>query len=204
MLLTALEFLGLVAFAASGALAAVRARLDVFGVVVLGLTTALGGGVIRDLLLGVHPPSSLRSWPNLLVPAVTSLAVFYFHPQVARLRRAMLLADAVGLGLFVTSGTTTALGLGAPPYTACLIGMTSGIGGGVIRDVLLRQVPLVLRREIYALAALAGGIVVVVGAWLRLPSGPIVVLASAIVVAIRLLALWRSWNAPTAPGTGTG
>ena len=196
-----LELIGVAVFAASGALAAARARLDVFGVVVLGLTTALGGGVIRDVLLGVHPPSSLRSWPNLLVPAVTSLLVFWFHPQVARLRRAMLLADAVGLGLFVTSGTTTALSLGAPPYTACLIGMTSGIGGGAIRDVLLRQVPLVLRREIYALAALAGGIVVVVGAWLRLPSGPIVVLASAIVVAIRLLALWRSWNAPTAPGT---
>jgi uncharacterized membrane protein YeiH len=201
VLLTVLELIGVAVFAASGALAAARARLDVFGVVVLGLTTALGGGVIRDVLLGVHPPSSLRSWPNLLVPAVTSLLVFWFHPQVARLRRAMLLADAVGLGLFVTSGTTTALSLGAPPYTACLIGMTSGIGGGAIRDVLLRQVPLVLRREIYALAALAGGIVVVVGAWLRLPSGPIVVLASAIVVAIRLLALWRSWNAPTAPGT---
>lgn len=196
-----LELLGVAVFAASGALAAARARLDVFGVVVLGLSTALGGGVIRDVLLGVHPPSSLRSWPNLLVPAVTSLAVFWFHPQVARLRRAMLLADAVGLGLFVTSGTTTALRLGAPSYTACLIGMTTGIGGGAIRDVLLRQVPLVLRREIYALAALAGAIVVVVGAWLRLPSGPIVVLASALVVAIRLLALWRSWNAPTAPGT---
>jgi uncharacterized membrane protein YeiH len=201
VLLNVLELVGVAVFAASGALAAARARLDVFGVVVLGLTTALGGGVIRDVLLGVHPPSSLRSWPNLLVPAVTSLAVFWFHPQVARLRRAMLLADAVGLGLFVTAGTTTALNLGAPPYTACLIGMTSGIGGGAIRDVLLRQVPLVLRREIYALAALAGAIVVVVGAWLRLPSGPIVVVASAIVVAIRLLALWRSWNAPTAPGT---
>jgi uncharacterized membrane protein YeiH len=201
VLLTVLELLGVAVFAASGALAAARARLDVFGVVVLGLTTALGGGVIRDVLLGVHPPSSLRSWLNLLVPAITSIAVFWFHPQVARLRRAMLLADAVGLGLFVTAGTTTALSLGAPSYTACLIGMTSGIGGGAIRDVLLRQVPLVLRREIYALAALAGAIVVVVGAWLRLPSGPIVVLASALVVAIRLLALWRSWNAPTAPGT---
>lgn len=196
-----LNLVGVAVFAASGALAAARARLDVFGVVVLGLTTALGGGVIRDVLLGVHPPSSLRSWPNLLVPAVTSLLVFWLHPQVARLRKAMLLADAVGLGLFVTAGTTTALTLGAPSYTACLIGMTSGIGGGAIRDVLLRVVPLVLRKEIYALAALAGAIVVVLGNWLRLPSGPIVVLGSAIVVAVRVVALWRSWNAPTAPGT---
>ncbi|HEX3783146.1 MAG TPA: TRIC cation channel family protein [Pseudonocardiaceae bacterium] len=201
MLLSVLSLVGVAVFAASGALAAARARLDVFGVVVLGLTTALGGGVIRDVLLGVHPPSSLRSWPNLLVPAVTSLLVFWLHPQVARLRKAMLLADAVGLGLFVTAGTTTALSLGAPSYTACLIGMTSGIGGGAIRDVLLRVVPLVLRKEIYALAALAGAVVVVVGDWLRLPSGPVVVLGSAIVVAVRVLALWRSWNAPTAPGT---
>jgi uncharacterized membrane protein YeiH len=201
VLLLMLNLVGVAVFAASGALAAARARLDVFGVVVLGLTTALGGGVIRDVLLGVHPPSSLRSWPNLLVPAVTSLLVFWLHPQVARLRKAMLLADAVGLGLFVTAGTTTALTLGAPSYTACLIGMTSGIGGGAIRDVLLRVVPLVLRKEIYALAALAGAIVVVLGNWLRLPSGPIVVLGSAIVVAVRVVALWRSWNAPTAPGT---
>jgi uncharacterized membrane protein YeiH len=201
VLLTVLSLVGVAVFAASGALAAARARLDVFGVVVLGLTTALGGGVIRDVLLGVHPPSSLRSWPNLLVPAITSLLVFWLHPQVARLRKAMLLADAVGLGLFVTAGTTTALALGAPSYTACLIGMTSGIGGGAIRDVLLRVVPLVLRKEIYALAALAGAIVVVVGNWLRLPSGPVVVVGSAIVVAVRVVALWRSWNAPTAPGT---
>lgn len=97
MLLTALEFLGLGAFAASGALAAVRARLDVFGVVVVGLTTALGGGIIRDVLLGIHPPTSLRNWPYLAVCAVTALAVFAFHPQVARLRHAVLLADAVGL-----------------------------------------------------------------------------------------------------------
>src|SRR5690606_12678905 len=134
LMLLALELLGTVAFAASGALAAVRARLDVFGVVVLGMTTALGGGIIRDVLLDVHPPTTLRDWRYLLVPAVTSLVVFRFHPQVARLRRAILVADAMGLGLFTTAGTATALALGAPVYSACLIGMTTGIGGGVVRD----------------------------------------------------------------------
>jgi uncharacterized membrane protein YeiH len=134
------------------------------------------------------------------VPAVVSLVVFRLHPQVVRLRRAMLLADAVGLGLFVTSSTATALAHGVPRYDAWLVGMTVGIGGGVIRDLLLREIPVVLRREIYALAALAGGVLVVVGDWLRLPAGPVAVFGSAVVVLIRVLALWRRWNAPTAPG----
>lgn len=197
-LLIALEILGLVAFAASGALAAVRARLDVFGVIVVGLTTALGGGIIRDVLLGVHPPTTLRTWPYLTAGALTALVVFRFHPQVARLRKPVLVADAVGLGLFATSGTAVALNLGAPVYTACLIGMTTGIGGGAIRDLLLREIPLVLRREIYALAALLGAVLVGVGHILRLPAIPVTAVAAAAVVTVRLLALWRKWNAPMA------
>jgi uncharacterized membrane protein YeiH len=199
VLLNVLQLIGVGVFAASGALAAVRARLDVFGVAVVGVTTALGGGVIRDVVLGVHPPVALRDWPFLTVAAAVSLLVFWLHPQVVRLRRAMLLADAVGLGLFVTSSTETALNLGVPRYDAWLVGMTVGIGGGVMRDLLLRQIPLVLRREIYALAALSGGVFVVVGDWLRLPSGPVALVGSALVVTIRVVALWRRWNAPTPP-----
>ncbi|WP_367132604.1 trimeric intracellular cation channel family protein [Saccharothrix sp. HUAS TT1] len=198
MLLTALELVGIAAFAASGAVAAVHARLDVFGVIVLALTTALGGGIIRDVLLGVHPPAALVSWPYLAVAGVTGLVVFWFHPTVARLRRAVLLLDAVGLGLFVTAGTTTALGLGAPPYAACLVGMTTGIGGGALRDVLLREIPLVLRREIYAVAALCGAVVVAFGDYLGLPAVPVTLVGSAVIVGLRLLALWRRWNAPVA------
>lgn len=195
-MLTVLELVGIAVFAASGALAAVRARLDVFGVVVLGMTTALGGGIIRDVLLGIHPPTSLRTWPYLAVSAVTGLLVFFFHPQVARLRKAVLLADAVGLGLFTTGGTTTALALGAPAYTACLIGMTTGIGGGALRDLLLREIPTVLRQEIYAVAALAGAIVVAIGHRLALPVGPTAIIAAALICGLRVLALWRRWDAP--------
>ncbi|MGM1061731.1 trimeric intracellular cation channel family protein [Saccharothrix sp. Mg75] len=198
MLLAALELLGIAAFAASGALAAVRARLDVFGVTVLALTTALGGGIVRDVLLGVHPVTALVTWPWLAVAGVTGLVVFRFHPTVAKLRRAVLLLDALGLGLFVTAGTTTALDLGAPPYAACLVGLTTGIGGGALRDVLLREIPLVLRREIYAVAALAGAVVVAAGDALGLPAAPVALVGSAIVVGVRLLALWRHWNAPVA------
>lgn len=193
-----LELVGLVAFAASGALAAVRARLDVFGVVVLGLTTALGGGILRDVLLGVTPPTTLRTWPYLAASALTAVVVFVFHPQVARLRRGVLVADAVGLGLFASSGTAVALNLGVPVYTACLIGMTTGIGGGAIRDLLLRQIPLVLHREIYALAALFGAVLVAAGHQLRLPEGPVIAVAASAVVVLRLLAIWRKWNAPIA------
>jgi uncharacterized membrane protein YeiH len=201
--LVVLDLIGIAVFAASGALAAVRTRLDAFGVVVLGMTTALGGGIVRDVLLGVHPPATLRDWRYLLVPIVTSLVVFWLHPQVARLRRGVLLADAVGLGLFTVSGTTTALASGVPAYTACLIGMTTGIGGGALRDVLLREIPLVLRKEIYALAALAGGAVVVLGAKLGWPAGPVAIVGAALTVMIRLVALWRHWNAPVARGIGS-
>ncbi|WP_340686903.1 TRIC cation channel family protein [Amycolatopsis coloradensis] len=204
MILTALEFLGLIAFAASGALAAVRSRLDVFGVVVVGLTTALGGGVIRDVLLGITPPTTLRTWPYLAVCGGTALVVFVFHPQIAKLRRAVLLADALGLGVFATAGTTIALNAGATPYAACLIGMTTGIGGGAVRDLLLREIPLVLRKEIYAVAALAGAVLVVIGHSLRLPPGAVTVVAAAAVVGVRMLALWRRWNAPVAKGPETG
>ncbi|MEU4745289.1 trimeric intracellular cation channel family protein [Actinosynnema sp. NPDC023658] len=198
MLLDALELIGIAAFAASGAVAAVRARLDVFGVIVLALTTALGGGIIRDVLLGVHPPAALVSWPYLAVAGVTGLVVFWFHPTVAKLWRAVLLLDAIGLGLFVTAGTTTALRLGAPPYAACLVGMTTGIGGGALRDVLLREIPLVLRKEIYAVAALCGAVVVAFGDYLDLPAVLVTLVGSAVIVGLRLLATWRRWNAPVA------
>ncbi|MFB9904591.1 trimeric intracellular cation channel family protein [Allokutzneria oryzae] len=196
MLLVVLELVGIAVFAASGALAGVRARLDVFGVVILAMTTALGGGIIRDVLLDVSPPTSLRDWRYLLVTAVTGLVVFWFHPHMAKLRRAMLLADAVGLGLFTTAGTITALDLGAPPYTACLIGMTTGIGGGALRDVLIREIPVVLQREIYAVAALLGAVVVVVGQRAGLPLVPTAIVGAGLILTIRVLALWRKWNAP--------
>ena len=151
------------------------------------------------MLLGVHPVTALVTWPWLAVTGVTGLVVFLFHPTVARLRRSVLLLDALGLGLFVTAGTTTALDLGAPPYAACLVGMTTGIGGGALRDLLLREIPLVLRREIYAVAALAGAVVVVLGHQLGLLAAVVSPVGSALIVGLRLLSLWRDWNAPV-PG----
>ena len=197
-LLVVLDLLGVAVFAASGALAAVHAKLDVFGVVVLAAVTAIGGGVVRDVLLGITPPTSLTQWPYLVVPAVVALLVFRWHPAVAGLRRAVQLADALGLALFVTTGTSVALAAGAPAVTSALVGVITGIGGGVLRDVLLREIPTVLRREVYAVAAALGALVVVLGARLELPPVPVALAAAALVAAVRVLALWRHWNVPVA------
>ncbi|MGI5128365.1 trimeric intracellular cation channel family protein [Pseudonocardia sp. CA-107938] len=193
-----LDLLGVAVFAASGALAAVHAKLDVFGVVVLAAVTAIGGGVVRDVLLGITPPTSLRQWEYLVVPAAVALLVFRWHPAVARLRRAVQLADALGLALFVTTGTSVALAAGAPAVTSALVGVITGIGGGVLRDVLLREIPTVLRREVYAVAAALGALVVVLGDRLALPPVPVALAAAALVAVVRVLALWRHWNVPVA------
>jgi uncharacterized membrane protein YeiH len=198
-MLVVLDMVGLAAFAASGALAAVRVRLDVFGVVLLGMTCALGGGVIRDVLLGIHPPTAVREWSYLVVTAGTSLVVFVFHGRLARFQAPMLVADAIGLALFTVSGTATALAHDVPFYSACLIGMAPGIGGGALRDLLLREIPLVLHREIYGLAALAGAVVVAVGDTVGLPTGPVAAAGAVLIVSLRLLAMWRNWSAPVAP-----
>ncbi len=199
-MLVVLDLLGVAVFAASGALAAVHARLDVFGVVVLAGVTALGGGIVRDVLLGVTPPSTLRQWIYLVVPALVALVVFRWHPAVARLRRGVQLADAFGLALFVTTGTAVALAADAPAITAALVGVITGVGGGVLRDVLLNEVPMILRREIYALGAIGGAAVVVAGDAAGLPRVPVALGAALLVAGLRVLALWRRWNAPVPRG----
>jgi uncharacterized membrane protein YeiH len=196
VLLLIFDLVGITAFAASGAMAGVRARLDIFGVCVLGATTALGGGVLRDVLLGITPPASVSDWRYLLTPIVVALLVFRFHPRIARLRRGVLVLDAAGMGLFATGGAASALQHGAGVAAACVIGMTTAIGGGALRDVLLREVPYVLRKEIYALAALAGAAVVVATTAAGLHPGVAAALGATLAIALRWIALWRHWNAP--------
>jgi len=196
VLLLIFDLVGITAFAASGAMAGVRARLDIFGVCVLGATTALGGGVLRDVLLGITPPASVSDWRYLLTPIVVALLVFRFHPRIARLRRGVLVLDAAGMGLFATGGAASALQHGAGVAAACVIGMTTAIGGGALRDVLLREVPYVLRKEIYALAALTGAAVVVATTAAGLHPGVAAALGATLAIALRWIALWRHWNAP--------
>ncbi|WP_024794636.1 trimeric intracellular cation channel family protein [Tomitella biformata] len=198
-MLTALDLIGTAAFAASGASIGVYKRLDLFGVCVVGITTGIGGGIVRDLLLGVTPPVSMDRWQNITVALVFSLAVFVFHPAVDRIKGAVLVLDALGMGVFATTGASTALVLGANWWAAVIIGATTAIGGGVLRDVLVNEMPLVLRRDLYATPALVGAGLVVGAHAIGLPFPWGLVIGTVTATTLRLLALARGWNLPTAP-----
>lgn len=198
-LVLVLDLLGVFVFALSGATLAVSRRLDVFGVLVLGVAAALGGGLVRDVLLGALPPVALRDERYLLVALLAGAVVFVGSPLVERLAGAVRLFDAAGLGLFAVAGTTRALNAGLGAVPAVVVGVLTGVGGGVLRDLLAGVVPTVLRREVYAVPAVLGGAVVVLGDGLGAPAGPVAVGAASLVFTLRVVGLWRDWHAPVAP-----
>lgn len=193
-----LELCGTFAFAISGALVAVRHRLDLFGVLVLSFAAATAGGMMRDLLLGATPPVSLVDWRYLAVSLLAGLLTFFRHPAVERMQNPVQLFDAVGLGLFAVLGAGKALAAGLGPVGAVMLGVLTGVGGGIARDVLVAQIPHVLRRELYAVAALAGAGVVVSGDALGLPSAPVAVAGAVLCFTLRWLAIRRGWRLPVA------
>lgn len=203
-LLLAVDLLGTFVFALSGALLAVRRNFDVFGVAVLALAAALGGGVIRDLLIGAIPPVALVDGRYGAAALVAGAIGFVAHRPLERLGPAVRLFDAVGLGFFTVAGTSKALSAGLRPFAAVVLGVVTGVGGGIIRDLLAGEVPLVLRREIYAVAALVGASLVA-AAELR---GRYGIVAAGVAVgatfAIRMIAVARHWNAPRPPRERTG
>ena len=158
------DLIGTFVFAVEGALAGIDAGLDVFGLLVLSFVTALGGGTIRDVLIGAIPPNSIRDWRYGATAFAGGGAVFFFHPLFQRVPvHLMITLDAAGLALFAVAGVGKALEYGITPLLAIMMGAVTGAGGGTVRDVLLAQVPGVLHSDVYAAAALAGAIVVVVG-----------------------------------------
>jgi uncharacterized membrane protein YeiH len=159
-LLLALSLLGTAVFAINGALTALQAaRLDIVGVVTLGTITALGGGVIRDVLLGVIPPEGLADWRFLVVALVASAVVFGAHRRLSRIVGAITVFDAAGLSLFCVTGTLTALEHGAGPLLAIILGTTTAVGGGTVRDLLTSRVPSILTSDLYAIPAMVGALV---------------------------------------------
>jgi uncharacterized membrane protein YeiH len=199
--LTVLELAGTFVFALSGAAAGVKHRLDLFGVLVVSCATATAGGVTRDVLIGAIPPAALRDWRYLGIAVVAGLVVFFWSPRPERqqrLRNLVLTFDAAGLALFAVSGTQTALNYGLDPVMAALLGMLTGIGGGMLRDVLVSDIPAVLYSDLYAVAALAGAIVVVAGHVLKASPAASAVTGAAVCFGIRLVALQRGWRLPTA------
>ncbi|KAA1420056.1 trimeric intracellular cation channel family protein [Mumia zhuanghuii] len=198
--LVVLDLVGIAAFALSGALVAVRKPLDVFGVLVLAGATGLGGGFLRDLLIGATPPAALQDWRYLLVPFIAGLVAFRFHPVLGRLEREISVFDAAGMGLFSVTGAVKALDYGLEPPAAALIGMVTAIGGGVIRDLLAGRVPVVLREELYAFPALVGASMAVAAVELDLGEFWVLVPGAVIAFGYRMIALRRGWHAPLPPG----
>lgn len=193
-----LDLFGTFVFALSGAMAGVKHRLDAFGVLVLSFAAANAGGITRDLLIGAVPPPGIADWRYIAVPVLAGLATFHGAKTVDRLRSSVQLFDAAGLALFAVSGALKALAFHIAPLPAVLLGMLTGIGGGIMRDVLTAEVPTVMRGDLYAIAALAGASVVVAGRMLNIPSQTIAIAGAIACFAIRFVAIRRGWSLPVA------
>jgi uncharacterized membrane protein YeiH len=195
-IISILDMIGTAAFAASGAWVGVRKHMDLFGVLVLGLVTAVGGGTLRDLLLGNLPPSSLVNETHLYLSILVSLVVFFSRHNFKIVEKPLLYFDAIGLGTFVVIGTTIALDFQMGWLVAVLMGMITGTVGGVIRDVLANQVPLILRHEIYASACIAGGTLLVFLEHAGMTRPIAALLSASLVITVRLLAIRYDWALP--------
>lgn len=201
LLVRVLDLVGTLVFALSGAMQGVRRGMDLFGVLVLGCVTAVSGGIVRDVLIGAIPPAAIASWHYLALAIAAGLLAFCFYGLFDRVRHPVLFFDAAGLGVFAAAGTQKALDYGLSWPMAAVLGMVSGIGGGMVRDVLTAQVPIVLRSDIYAVAALAGALVVVAGSAAGLPPAAVALAGAALCVFLRIMALYRGWKLPVASRT---
>ncbi len=200
-LLLVFDLCGTFVFALSGALAAVRRQLDLFGVLVLAFAAANSGGIVRDVLIGATPPAAIADWRYLAAAMAAGLLTFRYAAVIETLQNPVRMFDAAGLALFAVAGTQKALAHGLNPLMAALLGMLTGIGGGMARDILLADVPMVLRADLYAVAALLGALIVVAGEALGLPSTPVALVAAAVCFVLRMLAVRRGWQLPIArPG----
>lgn len=201
-----IEIIGTIAFASSGAMVAIKKELDLLGVIVLGVLTAVGGGMMRDILLGNLPPALFIHSIYAVVAFVTVLILFfllYFHTRLLEgssmetYEKIMNVFDAIGLGAFTVTGIDTAVAAGYGKYSffVIVLGVLTGVGGGVLRDILAGQTPYILKKHFYACASIAGAVLYVI-LLPRIPEGVAMVISGCLVVAIRLLAAHFRWNLP--------
>lgn len=201
LLLLALDLTGTFAFALNGALTAIRvARLDVVGVLTLGMFTALGGGIIRDVFINSLPPATFNDWRYLAVAASGSLVAIIFGRHLHRLTLPILVLDAAGLSLFAVSGALKALDFNVGLVQAVILGAITAVGGGTMRDVLIGRIPVVLHSELYAIPAMVGALVVVIADQLGAPDAPAAAGAAALCFGIRMLGVRFDLNAPAPRG----
>jgi uncharacterized membrane protein YeiH len=198
-LLLVLNLAGTFVFGLSGGLVGVRTRLDVFGVVVLAVVVGLAGGITRDLLIGI-PPQTFRDWRYVAVASTAGLVTFVAPAALSRLERPVLVLDAAGLALFCVTGASTALDHRVPPFEAVVLGAITGVGGGVLRDILVREIPVVLRTGLYAIPALIGAAVVVVASESGTHNTIFPIAGAAVCFTIRLLGIYFDLSVPRAAG----
>jgi Predicted membrane protein len=198
-ILTGLNYLGILAFSISGSLKAFEKKLDLLGVLVLGFSTALAGGIARDVLLGVFPPTSLREVQPPLIAILGSIITVLLYRQLRKIHMAILIADAVGLGAFTATGAEIGLEQGLNLLGTAMIASLTAVGGGVLRDLLSNEIPIVLKRDFYATPTIIGGIVFYfLAQWFGGQTS--LILTSVLVTGLRLLAMIRKWELPKVGG----
>lgn len=194
-----IDYLGTFAFAISGIRLASAKRFDWFGAYVVGLVTAVGGGTLRDLLLGVSP-FWMHNVSYLVVTGCALLFVVCLHRYVVRLHSTFFIFDAIGLGLFTVVGVEKSLSLGYSMWVAVIMGAITGAAGGVMRDIFINEVPLIFRKDIYAIACICGGVIYYLSLWFGVPSVPTQIIAASSVIVIRLLAVRYGISLPALHG----
>lgn len=193
-----LNLMGTFAFGLSGGILAVRKQMDLFGILVLSLATGLGGGIMRDLMLGHTPPATVADWRYLASAVLAGLFVFLWFSRVVRHGRFVIEFDAVGLSIFTVTGTSIALVAGLGPAQSVLLGMLTGVGGGVLRDVLAGEVPLIFRSEVYAVASMLGSVIMVGSSQTGFPTVPAEIVAAVATFTLRMVSVQRGWKIPVA------
>lgn len=196
--MASLDGAGTFVFALSGAVLAIQKRFDIFGVLFLSFVVGVVGGMTRDVLIGAVPPAAIANWHDFAIAIGAGLLTFFAYPRIESLTREVLVLDALGLSLFAVTGAQKAISYGINPAMAAVLGMISGIGGGMTRDVLAMRVPFVLREDLYAIAALVAGAIVSFGSMLGLPPLYPVLLGAAVCIWLRMMAIFRGWRAPVA------
>lgn len=192
-----LDLVGTFVFAVSGAVAAKQKGLDLFGIFVIAFTAACGGGIIRDVCIGAIPPAGLTNWLYIVTALAATIISISFYRIVNILNQPVLIFDALGLSVFTVAGARKAIVFGHNYEVAILLGIVTAVGGGVLRDILLARVPVILKKEIYALAAMVGAIIVVAGQYFGYPEGWASIAAIAVCFGLRFLGLHFGWDLPS-------
>lgn len=196
MIISILDILGLISFAISGSLAAIERKMDFFGVFIIALVTSIGGGTLRDVLIGNTPVSWLLNLQTFYIVVASSIFTIIFRQRLGVLRTSLFLFDTIGIGLFTLIGIKTGMAIQLSPVICILLGTVTACFGGVMRDILCNEIPVIFRKEIYATACLSGGVMFFILQLLNIPNDIVSILSASTIITIRLLAVKFKWSFP--------